>query len=96
MKYFQIRTALLTFTLAVVSVPIISASFDKWREPEIDLPQTKSGSTMTVWVESNKKLGGGASGGQTCDEFVKSLGKLTKQSRKILAITRCASSAPKE
>jgi hypothetical protein len=95
MKYFQIRTALLTFTLSIVSVPIISASFDKWREPEIDLPQTKSGSTMTLWVESDKKLGGGASGGQTCDEFVTSLGKLSKQSRKILAV-RCASSAPKE
>lgn len=40
--------------------------------------------------------GGGSAHGQTCEDFIKSLGKLTKQSRRILEYTPYYKVIPKE
>lgn len=103
MKYSQFRIALLTFILGVISVSFVSALYDKWGEPYIELPQVKSDTPIIVVYETahhhynqtDTGAGGGGSGGQTCEEFIKSLGKLTKQSRRILAYTPCRNSISK-
>lgn len=79
MKYAQVRIALLTFTLGLSSVPFSDFIQTKWIESSIDLPKVTSTTPIIVYSKYNSEIdtGAGGSGGQTCDDFIKSPGKLT-------------------
>jgi hypothetical protein len=101
MKYSQCRIALLTFIIGLLSVSFLTPLYDKWSEPWVDVPQVETESPLIVILSTdehpfNMNGGGGGSGGETCEDFIKSLGKLTKQSRQILALTPCYKEIPKE
>jgi hypothetical protein len=68
MKCSRLRTALLTFIIGFISVPILNPLYDKWSEPSVDLPQTVSASVIVVDVETKSKRfdWGGGGGGSGC------------------------------
>ncbi|HEY0429718.1 MAG TPA: hypothetical protein VGC76_18190 [Pyrinomonadaceae bacterium] len=98
MKYSQFIVSILTFALGVLCVPFANGLYEKWSEPYVEVPQAVSESPIVVIAPTEQNpfnmSGGGSSGGQTCEDFIKSLGKLTKQSRRILAYTPCYDSIP--
>lgn len=75
MKYFQIRTALLTFALGLASIPFADFLQAKWIESSVELPKVNSGTPIFVrvcpefgrpWTKDatiNCERGGGAGGG---------------------------------
>ena len=50
MKYFQIRTALLTFALGLVSIPFANFLQAKWIESSVELPKVNSDTPILVRV----------------------------------------------
>lgn len=97
MKYSQFRALLFTFALGLASVSFFNYSYNYFTEIPVDLPQTEFNTVLPVYVEMPGKPfnisygagGGGASGGRTCEEFIKSLGKLTKKTRRIIEESPC-------
>lgn len=101
MKCSRLRIALLTFILGVVSVSFFNSEYNIWTEIQVDVPKVESETPFICNIVPTKRFSmyrhrdldfGGSSGGQSCNEFIKSLGKLTNQSRRILAYTPCGNS----
>ena len=70
-RYQQIRMALLTFALGLASVWFIYGSKNGLIEVPVNLPQTKSGEVMVVFLKFKSEMGcciSAGGGGHTDEE----------------------------